>query len=93
MARHAAGAARRRDPGPRPDRGDDQLAGRGIHRRATRISIGGFFWFPEILSYDGGALGSITLPSDVNFTATANALLHRSWETIRFNSSFRPSDF
>lgn len=38
----------------------------------TRISTGGFFWFPEILTYDGGILDSQTLPTQVNMTITSN---------------------
>lgn len=38
----------------------------------TQISVGGFFWFPYLLTYEGGVLNRHALPTSVNFTSTSN---------------------
>ena len=38
----------------------------------TLISVGGFFWFPSILKYEGGKLETISLPTQMNVATSAN---------------------
>jgi subtilase family protein/Big-like domain-containing protein/VCBS repeat protein len=38
----------------------------------AKIAIGGFFWLPEILTYDGTDLTSRILPTSVNLTLSSN---------------------